>query len=77
MGSTSVMVNGILILLALLIPIPAVGQDLYSERIEAANKDPLEQAEENEEALVESLIEMFAGIEATNAWVNRLDGVMR
>ena len=57
----------IVILLALLIPIPAVGQDLYSERIEAANKDPLEQAEENEEALVESLIEMFAGIQAANA----------
>ena len=53
--------------LALLIPTPAYAQDLYSERIEAANKDPLEQAEENEEALVESLIEMFAGIQAANA----------
>ena len=41
----------IVILLALLIPIPAVGQDLYSERMEATNKYPLEQAEENEEAL--------------------------
>ena len=53
--------------LALLIPMPVVGQDLYSERIEAANKNPLEQTEENEEALVESLIEIFAGVQAANA----------